>query len=162
MNKAVDVINSLRSGMATMLKNDSTRKVISLRMFNFEKNRVSLRFELVDSENRSHPMGMIDVTEYPLGDRHKTSCNCHMTELATGKTEKLILKLNSQEEKNLECAKVFNFFRKVLDIAEVEDVKTERPAASPSSRAGVDNNLENVNLYPPSGGRLPDHPRGAQ
>lgn len=162
MNRAVDVINSLRSGMATMLRNDSSRKVISLRMFNFEKNRVSLRFELVDSENRSHPMGMIDVTEYPMGDRHKASCNCHMTELSSGKTEKVILKLNSQEEKHLECAKVFKFFRKVLDIPEVEDVKIDRPEVSPLSPAGEDNNVENVNLYPPTDGRLPDHPRGAQ
>ena len=47
----------------------------------------------------------------------------------------MILKLNSQEEKHLECAKVFKFFRKVLDIPEVEDVKIDRPEVSPLSPA---------------------------
>ena len=69
MNRAVEIVNSLRTGMDAMLKSGSGQKINSLRMFNFEKNRVSLRMELIDHENVSHPMGMIDVTEYPTGEK---------------------------------------------------------------------------------------------
>ena len=64
----------------------------------------------MDDQNVSHPMGLIDVIEYPTGKNSKASCNCHMTELASGKTEKLMLKSMNKDEQNLECSKVFNFF----------------------------------------------------
>ena len=78
MNRAVEIINSLRAGMETMLENDSTRRVNSLRMFNFEKNRVSLRMEVIDHEHVKSSR-MIDVTEYPTGDGNQPSYNCLMT-----------------------------------------------------------------------------------
>ena len=86
MNRSVEIINSLRTGMENMLKEDKTRKVNSLRLFNFDKNRVSLRMELVGQDNEVLPMGMIDVVEFPTGEKQKASCNCHMTDLSTGKT----------------------------------------------------------------------------
>ena len=61
MNRSVEIINSLRTGMENILKEDKARKVNSLRLFNFDKNRVSLRMELVGQDNEVLPLGMIDV-----------------------------------------------------------------------------------------------------
>lgn len=162
MNRAVEIINSLRAGMETMLENDSTRRVNSLRMFNFEKNRVSLRMEVIDHEHVSHPMGMIDVTEYPTGGGNQPSCNCLMTELVTGKSQKLVLKLHNQDQKKIECSKVFNFFRKVLHLPEVNQPEN---FAGRSSVPVVEESQpvdKSANMFPPVDGKIPDSPRGAQ
>ena len=162
MKRAVEIINSLRAGMETMLENENAKRVNSLRLFNFEKNRVSLRMEIMDDQNVSHPMGLIDVIEYPTGENSKASCNCHMTELASGKTEKLMLKSVNKDEQNLECSKVFNFFRKVLDLPEINldaDLESDASVTLPTQNNQVD---EASNMFPPVGGKLPEHPRGAQ
>jgi hypothetical protein len=163
MNRAVEIINSLRTGMDAMLKSGSGQKINSLRMFNFEKNRVSLRMELIDHENVSHPMGMIDVIEYPTGDKNRVSCNCHMTELATGKTEKLVLKLKNLDEQKIECAKVFNFFRKVLNQPELDDnTQVVENLGGVSHIPQEHEGKPADHLFPPSDGKLPSNPRGAQ
>lgn len=163
MNRAVEIINSLRTGMDAMLKSGSGQKINSLRMFNFEKNRVSLRMELIDHENVSHPMGMIDVIEYPTGDKNRVSCNCHMTELATGKTEKLVLKLKNLDEQKIECAKVFNFFRKVLNQPELDDNAQVLENLGGVSHIPQEHEGKPADhLFPPSDGKLPSNPRGAQ
>ena len=163
MNRAVEIINSLRTGMDAMLKSGSGQKINSLRMFNFEKNRVSLRMELIDHENASHPMGMIDVIEYPTGDKNRVSCNCHMTELATGKTEKLVLKLKNLDEQKIECAKVFNFFRKVLNQPELDDNTQVLENLGGVSHIPQEHEGKPADhLFPPSDGKLPSNPRGAQ
>jgi hypothetical protein len=163
MNRAVEIINSLRTGMDAMLKSGSGQKINSLRMFNFEKNRVSLRMELIDHENVSHPMGMIDVIEYPTGDKNRVSCNCHMTELATGKTEKLVLKLKNLDEQKIECAKVFNFFRKVLNQPELDDNTQVLENLGGVSHIPQEHEGKPADhLFPPSDGKLPSNPRGAQ
>ncbi len=162
MNRAVEIINSLRAGMQTLVNDGSEQRVNSLRMFNFEKNRVSLRMELIDHENVSRPMGMIDVIEYPTGEKNKSSCNCHMTELATGKTEKLVLKLNNQDQQKIECTKVLNFFRKVLSLPEVKELE---PAGTDNSEPLSNlsqQSTEKTDLFPPADGKLPQQPRGAQ
>jgi hypothetical protein len=163
MNRAVEIVNSLRAGMVTMLKQDSSQRVSTLRMFNFEKNRVSLRMELIDAEMASRPIGMIDVTEFPTGAKSQSSCNCFMTDLATGKSEKLLLKLNTPEQKKSECAKVFNFFRKVLNLPVInEKLDASVDTATPASQVQDIAEQDDVRLYPPSDGMMPEQPRGAQ
>mgnify|MGYP000450275671 FL=1 len=75
MNRAVEIINSLRIALEHMTKESNVQKVSSLRLFNFEKNRVSLRMELVRQDNEVLPMGMIDVVEFPTGDKKRGSCS---------------------------------------------------------------------------------------
>ena len=162
MNRAVEIVNSLRTGMENMLKEDKTRRVNSLRLFNFDKNRVSLRMELVGQDNEVLPMGMIDVVEFPTGEKQKASCSCHMTDLSTGKSEKLILRLHNQDQKKIECAKVFNFFRKVLKLPETTDaVQPSQPENSlkPTLNQSVE---EEGIAFPPTNGKIPESPRGAQ
>ena len=163
MNRAVEIVNSLRAGMATMLNQDSTQRVSTLRMFNFEKNRVSLRMELIDDEMGSRPIGMIDVTEFPTGAKSQSSCNCFMTDLATGKSEKLMLKLNTSDQKTTECTKVFNFFRKVLNLPSIGE-KTDKlvDSAPPITPVQEMAEIDDVRMYPPADGKMPEQPRGAQ
>ena len=162
MNRSVEIINSLRTGMENMLKEDKARKVNSLRLFNFDKNRVSLRMELVGQDNEVLPMGMIDVVEFPTGEKQKASCNCHMTDLSTGKSEKLILRLHNQDQKKIECAKVFNFFRKVLKLPATTDaVQPSQPKNS--LKPTLSQNVEDEGIaFPPTNGKIPESPRGAQ
>jgi hypothetical protein len=162
MNRAVEIVNSLRTGMVSILKQEDQKRVNTLRMFNFEKNRVSLRMELIDQENVSQPLGMIDVTEFPTGANSQSSCNCFMTDLATGKSEKLVLKLNTPDQKKTECGKVFNFFRKVLDLPVIDD--NSHPQSSNVSDQPVQASPEKeaTDMFPPTDGKLPDQPRGAQ
>jgi hypothetical protein len=162
MNRAVEIVNSLRTGMENMLKEDKTRRVNSLRLFNFDKNRVSLRMELVGQDNEIFPMGMIDVVEFPTGEKHKASCNCHMTDLSTGKSEKLILRLHNHDQKKIECAKVFNFFRKVLKLPEATDVSQPIQSENSLSPSLNQSTKEEGIAFPPTNGKIPESPRGAQ
>ena len=160
MNRSVEIINSLRTGMENMLKEDKARKVNSLRLFNFDKNRVSLRMELVGQDNEVLPLGMIDVVGFPTGEKQKSSCNCLMTDLSTGKSEKLILRLHNQDQKKIECAKVFNFFRKVLKLPETTDITQQ---SENSLKPTLNQNVEEEGIaFPPSNGKIPESPRGAQ
>ena len=162
MNRAVEIINSLRTGMENILKEDKTRSVNSLRLFNFEKNRVSLRMEWVGQDNEVLPMGMIDVVEYRTGDKQRASCNCHMTDLSTGKSEKLILKLHNQDQKKIECAKVFNFFRNLLKLPETTDVGQPSQSTNSAKPALVESVEEEGIAFSPVDGKIPGNPRGAQ
>ena len=101
-----------------MLGEADSDQVRSLRLFNFEKRRVSLYMEASGNEEEFSPMGRIDVVEFP-GAGLKSSCSCTMTELQTGKSEQLTLRLQNQGEKKLESLKVFNFFRRVMNLPEM-------------------------------------------
>ena len=123
MNRAVEIINSLRQGINSMLGETEPVQVRSLRLFNFEKRRVSLYMEASGNEEEFSPMGRIDVVEFP-GAGLKSSCSCTMTELQSGKSEQLTLRLQDQGEKKLESLKVFNFFRRVMDLPELNPEQT--------------------------------------
>jgi len=118
MNRAIEIINSLRQGITSMLRGTEPVQVRSLRLFNFEKRRVSLYMETSGDTGECFPMGRIDVVEFS-DTGVKPSCRCTMTELQTGKSEQLTLRLHDQGEKKLESLKVFNFFRRVMDLPEL-------------------------------------------
>ena len=175
MNRAIEIINSLRQGISSMLGEADSAQVRSLRLFNFEKRRVSLYMEASGNEEEFSPMGRIDVVEFP-GAGLKSSCSCTMTELQTGKSEQLTLRLQNQGEKKLESLKVFNFFRRVMDLPELNpeqtglhhgEVPTQDPAVN--ERQTHTENLEipevrePVDHVPPiSDSGMPENSRGAQ
>ena len=90
-------------------------------MFNFEERRVSLRMEVSSNDEDFFPMGRVDVVEYPGTDKN-SGCSCTMTEFQTGRSEKLMLRLQNSSEKEMETFKVFNFFRRVLDLPESQSL----------------------------------------
>ena len=158
-----------------MLGEAESAQVRSLRLFNFEKRRVSLYMEASGNEEEFSPMGRIDVVEFP-GSGLKSSCSCTMTELQTGKSEQLTLRLQNQGEKKLESLKVFNFFRRVMDLPELNSEQTGlHQVEAPTQDLAVNEiqthteNLEipevrePVDPVPPvSDSGMPENSRGAQ
>ena len=68
MNRAIEIINSLRQGISSMLGEAESAQVRSLRLFNFEKRQVSLYMEASGNEEGYSPMGRIDVVEFLVQD----------------------------------------------------------------------------------------------
>ena len=158
-----------------MLGEAESAQVRSLRLFNFEKRRVSLYMEASGNEEEFSPMGRIDVVEFP-GVGLKSSCSCTMTELQTGKSEQLTLRLQNQGEKKLESLKVFNFFRRVMDLPELNPEQTglhqgEVPTQDPPVNE-MQTHTENLEIPevrepfdpapPVSDLGMPENSRGAQ
>ena len=113
MNRAVEILKILRNGMESMLGNTDSLTVRYTRIFNFNEKRVSLRMETSEDEGIPVPMGRVDVFEIPTNNGRVT-CNCLLTELASGRSERVTLRLKNQQQREQECEKVFGFFRKIL------------------------------------------------
>jgi hypothetical protein len=121
MNRSVEIIAILRKGMEKMLSKAENLRVNYTRMFNFNENRVSLRMEVAESDSAFTPMGRIDVVELPTNNGSVT-CNCTLTELQTGQSSRIVLRLNDSHERERECEKVFGFFRNVLSLPDENSV----------------------------------------
>jgi len=119
MNRAVEIIKILRKGMESMLGDGESVRVNYTRIFNFNEKRVSLRMEASEGDGLFVPMGRVDVFEIPTNNGRVT-CSCLLTELQSGRSERVILRLKNSGERDKECEKVFGFFRKMLAIPEVK------------------------------------------
>lgn len=119
MNRAVEILKILRNGMESMLGNSDSLTVRYTRIFNFNEKRVSLRMETSEEGGSPVPMGRVDVFEIPTNNGRVT-CNCLLTELASGRSERVTLRLKNQQQREQECEKVFGFFRKILEVPEVK------------------------------------------
>ena len=120
MDRSVEILEILRLGMESMLKGVDKTSVRYTRIFNFDERRVALRMEVSESGKEFIPMGRVDVLEIPTNNGRVT-CSCTLTELQTGNSQRIILRLKNTEERANECEKVFGFFRKVLAL----DVKEQ-------------------------------------
>ena len=67
-------------------------------------------------------MGRIDVLEIPTNNGRVT-CSCTLTELQTGNSQRIILRLKNVQEREKECEKVFVFFRKSSGIGSEACIK---------------------------------------
>ena len=117
MERSIEILKILRSGLESMVENEAGLRIHYTRMFNFAQRRVSLRMEVVGDETGSVPMGCIDVVEISTGNG-KSTCNCTLTEMQTGIEQRIILRLKDAAEREKECEKVFSFFRNVLSISD--------------------------------------------
>ena len=153
MNRSVEIIAILRKGMEKMLSKAENLRVNYTRIFNFNENRVSLRMEVAEPETPFTPMGRIDVVELPTNNGRIT-CNCTLTELQTGQSSRIVLRLKDSQERERECEKVFGFFRKILSIPDENLVTQPAAPVDPPKADGSD-------VDPGSGFPL-DSSRGAQ
>ena len=124
-----------------MLDQTGSVEVRSLRMFNFEKHRVSLRMEVAQAVDEFTPMGRIDVIEFP-SKNSSGSCSCTMTDFKSGESQQLILRLANQEEKEMESFKVFNFFRRVLGLPTTDPDQDKQAVPSAPVQQAVEPSLE--------------------
>ena len=119
MDRSIEILQILRLGMESMLQGVESTSVRYTRIFNFDQRRVALRMEVSEDGQAFIPMGRIDVLEIPTNNGRVT-CSCTLTELQTGNSQRIILRLKNTEERENECEKVFGFFRKVLALDEKE------------------------------------------
>ena len=117
MDRAIEILEILRVGMESMLKGIERTSVRYTRIFNFDERRVAIRMEVSENGQEFIPMGRVDVLEIPTNNGRVT-CSCTLTELQTGNSQRIILRLKNTEERANECEKVFGFFRKVLVLDE--------------------------------------------
>ena len=122
MNRSVEIIGILRIGLENMLSKTNTLRVNYTRIFNFQESRVSLRMEVSEGELPYVPMGRIDVVELPTNNG-RISCNCTLTQLQSGQSERIVLRLKDANQREKECQRVFGFFRKILSIPEEKTPK---------------------------------------
>ena len=115
MNRSIEILKILRSGMQTMVADTPDVEIHYTRIFNFSEGRVSLRMEVTNEDAGLLPMGRIDVVEIP-SNNVRTTCNCTLTELQTGQEQRIILRLKNESQRENECEKVFSFFRTILSI----------------------------------------------
>ena len=74
------------------------------------------------------PMGRIDVTEIPTNNG-RIPCSCVLTELQTGKVQRVILRLRDPSQRQVECEKVYEFFRRVIGFGQQDNAETTTPEA---------------------------------
>ena len=99
-------------------------------------------------------MGRIDVVELPTNNGRIT-CNCTLTQLQTGQSNRIVLRLKDAQERERECEKVFGFFREILALPADETVSSAATSLPPSN----DDSLNQAG----SGQGFPlDSTRGAQ
>ena len=144
MDRSIEILQILRLGMESMLQGVDRTSVRYTRIFNFDERRVALRMEVSEHGQTFIPMGRIDVLEIATNNGRVT-CSCTLTEIQTGNTQRIILRLKNTEERANECEKVFGFFRKVLALDE----------KLPSDETDADENL------PVSGEGFPTNTRGS-
>jgi hypothetical protein len=109
--------------------------------------------EVAEPETPFTPMGRIDVVELPTNNGRIT-CNCTLTELQTGQSSRIVLRLKDSQERERECEKVFSFFRKILSLPDENLVTQPVIPVDPPKADGSD-------VGPGSGFPL-DSSRGAQ
>ncbi len=136
MNRSVEIIGILRIGLENMLSKTNTLRVNYTRIFNFQESRVSLRMEVSEGELPYVPMGRIDVVELPTNNG-RISCNCTLTQLQSGQSERIVLRLKDANQREKECQRVFGFFRKILSIPEEKTpkrvgVEKSKPETTPT------------------------------
>ena len=133
MDRSIEILQILRLGMESMLQGVESTSVRYTRIFNFDERRVALRMEVSEHSQAFIPMGRIDVLEIPTNNGRVT-CSCTLTELQTGNSQRIILRLKNTEGRANECEKVFGFFRKVLalngKVPAVETDAEENPTVS--------------------------------
>ena len=144
MDRSIEILQILRLGMESMLQGVDSTSVRYTRIFNFDERRVALRMEVSEHGQTFIPMGRIDVLEIATNNGRVT-CSCTLTEIQTGNSQRIILRLKNTEERANECEKVFGFFRKVLALDE----------KVPSEETDADENL------PVSGEGFPTNTRGS-
>ena len=108
MKRSVEIINILRSGMEEMVSKEVNLKIKFLRIFNFRENKVCLRMEVARGDMQFIPMGKIDVSELS-SNNGVGSCDCILTELSTGVSNRILLRLKNSQQ-NWNKAKSIQFF----------------------------------------------------
>ena len=67
-----------------------------------------------EAPSTSTPVGMIDVDQVPTNNG-RTTCRCPMTDLKSGRSKRVYLRIADLREKGRECDKIYDFFTDLIE-----------------------------------------------
>ncbi|MFP6892813.1 MAG: hypothetical protein VCA18_03615 [Opitutales bacterium] len=115
MNRAADIVDLLRSGLDGLVEKQAGRPLSYTRLFDFETKRVSLCVESSDLETGiSRLVGKVEVEEVPTNNGRVT-CRCLMTDMKSGESKRVYLRIKDLRQKDQECDKIYEFFNDLID-----------------------------------------------
>ncbi len=135
MNRSVEILNILRTGMNSLIAGDDSVSARYTRIFNFNENRISLKMDVLVQDKGFVPMGRIDITEIPTNNGRIT-CSCVLSELQTGNSQRVTLRLKDPKQRQFECEKVYEFFRRVMGVSESQVVESQETAPVADAELG--------------------------
>jgi hypothetical protein len=135
MNRSVEILNILRTGMNSLIAGDDSVSARYTRIFNFNENRISLKMDVLVQDKGFVPMGRIDITEIPTNNGRIT-CSCVLSELQTGNSQRVILRLKDPKQRQIECEKVYEFFKRVIGVSESQVVESQETAPVADAELG--------------------------
>ena len=115
MNRAADIVDLLRVGLDGLVEEQAGRPLSYTRLFNFETKRVSLCVESSDLETGiSRLVGKVEVEEVPTNNGRVT-CRCLMTDMKSGESKRVYLRIKDLRQKDQECDKIYEFFNDLIE-----------------------------------------------
>ena len=115
MNRAAEIVDVLRGGLDGLVEKQAGRPLSYTRLFNFETKRVSLCVESSDLETGiSRVVGMVEVEEVPTNNGRIT-CRCLMTDMKSGESKRVYLRIKDLRQKGQECDKIYEFFNDLIE-----------------------------------------------
>ena len=135
MNRSVEILNILRAGMNSLIAGDDSVSARYTRIFNFNENRISLKMDVLAQDKGFVPMGRIDITEIPTNNGRIT-CSCVLSELQTGNSQRVILRLKDPKQRQIECEKVYEFFRRVIGVSDLKVLESKETQVDADAELG--------------------------
>ncbi len=115
MNRAAEIVDILRGGLDVLVEEQAGQPLNYVRLFNFQEKRVSLRVESSNLETGiARAVGRIDVDQVPTNNGRVT-CRCLMTDLKSGNSKRVYLRIADLREKGRECDKIYDFFTDLIE-----------------------------------------------
>jgi hypothetical protein len=115
MNRAAEIVDLLRGGLDGLVEEQAGRPLRYTRLFNFETKRVSLCVESPDLESgNSRVVGKVEVEEVPTNNGRVT-CRCLMTDMKSGESKRVYLRIKDMRQKGQECDKIYEFFNDLIE-----------------------------------------------
>jgi hypothetical protein len=115
MNRAAEIVDLLRGGLDGLVEEQAGRPLSYTRLFNFKTKRVSLCVESPDHESGStRVVGKVEVEEVPTNNGRVT-CRCLMTDMKSGESKRVYLRIKDMHQKGQECDKIYEFFNELIE-----------------------------------------------
>ena len=115
MNRAAEIVDLLRGGLDGLVEEQAGQPLSYTRLFNFETKRVSLCVESPDPESgNSRLVGKVEVEEVPTNNGRVT-CRCLMTDMKSGESKRVYLRIKDLRQKDQECDKIYEFFNDLIE-----------------------------------------------
>ena len=115
MNRSAEILDILRDGLTGLVEKQAGRPFTFQRVFNFEKNQATLYLQASNpAGGMGDIVGKIDLQKVPA-DNGCMTCRCFLTEIKTGETKQVYLRLKDYRRRDQECDKIYGFFTHMIE-----------------------------------------------